>query len=313
LLQVTDVGICGSDLHWFSEAGIGDAQLGKPLVLGHEFSGVIESGARKGERVAVEPAVNCTACEHCLEGNPNLCDDLLFAGHDQTDGALREFMTWPERNMFTLPDGLTTSDGAMLEALGVALHSVDLGHVKPGMIVGVFGCGPVGLLTIQVAKLAGAAQIVATDKLAHRLEAAKFYGADQTILAGDHPESEKVLDATDGGGVEVAFEAAGENDAVETAVGATRRGGRVVLIGIPADDRTSFNASVARRKGLTISLVRRMKHTYPRAIQLVERGLVDVRSMVTHRYALDEYEEAFSAGIKREGLKIIINPVGDIR
>lgn len=308
LLRVTAVGVCGSDLHWFEDAGIGDAQLGKPLVIGHEFAGVIESGDRRGERVAVDPAIACETCEFCLEGNPNLCDNLIFAGHGEDDGALREYMSWPTRCCFTLPDTLTDADGVMLEPLGVAIHAVDLSRLKPGMTVGIFGCGPIGLLTLEVARIAGATNIIATDKLPHRLDAARALGATAVVQAAGGEEYAEVWALTNGQGVHVAFEAAGENEAVETAIAVTRKGGRVVLSGIPAEDRTTFTASSARRKGLTIMLVRRMKHTYPRAIRLVERGLVDVRSIVTHRFPLQESKTAFAIAQRREGLKAIIEP-----
>jgi L-iditol 2-dehydrogenase len=119
-------------------------------------------------------------------------------------------------------------------------------------------------------------------------------------------ENSDVLAATNNRGVDVAFEAAGENDAVETAIETVKPGGTVVLIGIPSDDLTTFRASTARRKGVTIKLCRRMKFTYPRAIELVESGLVDVRSLVTHRFALDESREAFMAAEKRDGIKIVL-------
>jgi L-iditol 2-dehydrogenase len=258
--------------------------------------------------VAADPAINCGECEFCLEGNPNLCDNLVFAGHGTFDGSSREYMTWPTRFLYPIPDSLSDADGAMLEPLGVAIHAVDLGHLKPGTTVGVFGCGPIGLLTLQVARAAGATRIIATDKLTHRLEAAQACGASEVVLAQDGGENAEVWSATDNRGVDVAFEAAGENEAVETAIAVTRKGGRVVLGGIPADDRTAFTASTARRKGLTIKLVRRMKHTYPRAIRLVERGLVDVRSLVTHRFPLEESAKAYSVALRREGLKVIIEP-----
>jgi L-iditol 2-dehydrogenase len=306
LVRVTAVGVCGSDVHWFEDGGIGDARLTQPLVLGHEFAGVVQSGEGRGERVAVDPAVPCEACEFCQEGNPNLCMALRFAGHGTEDGALREYVSWPTRCLHPLPDYLTDAEGVMLEPLGVAIHAVDLGHVKPGMTVGVYGCGPIGLLTLQVARAAGATRIIATDKLLHRMEMAQALGATEVFQAAEGEENPEVWAATNRQGVDVAFEAAGENSAVETAVATVRRGGRVILSGIPADDRTSFTASSARRKGLTIKLVRRMKHTYPRAIRLVERGLVDVKSLVTHRYPLTEYENAFSTAARREGVKVII-------
>lgn len=288
-VRVTAVGLCGSDLHWFSEAGIGDAQLVKPLVLGHEFAGVTEAG----QRVAIDPAIPCGACEFCEEGNPHLCETVRFAGHGQTDGALREQIVWPSRCLFSIPDALSDADGAMLEPLGIALHAVDLGKIRAGQRVGVFGCGPIGLLVIQVARAAGAVNVWVTEPLAHRLEAARRFGAEEWRLGQE---------------VDAAFECAGENAAVEAAIAAAKPGGRVILVGIPADDRTTFTASLARRKGLTIKLSRRMKHTYPRAIRLVQSGKVDVRSLVTHRFPLEKISEAFAVAQRREGLKVLVEP-----
>jgi len=306
LVHVKLVGICGSDLHWFSEAGIGDAKLQKPLVLGHEFAGVIAKGPQKGIRVAVDPAIPCRQCEFCRQGFPNLCTHLRFAGHALEDGALREFLAWPEECLFPLPDSFSDSDGVMLEPLGVAIHAVDLGKLKVGSTIGVFGAGPIGLLILQLAHLSGVSAVYMTDILPHRLEAARALGATQAFLAEKGNEIPEIMSATGGRGVDVAFEVAGENEAVEAAIAAVKPGGRVVLAGIPADDRTSFSASVSRRKGLTIKMVRRMKFTYPRAIQLVENGLVDVRSIVTHHFPFAKAQEAFTVAQRREGLKIII-------
>jgi L-iditol 2-dehydrogenase len=302
LLRVRAVGVCGSDLHWFAEGEIGDAKLERPLILGHEFAGETDDG----QRVAVDPAISCGHCEFCLEGNSNLCVSLKFAGHGMQDGALRERMAWNEKCLFPIADSLSFADGAILEPLGVAIHSVDLSHLKAGMTVGVFGCGPIGLLIIQMAKLSGAANIIATDKLAHRVEAAKGYGAHQAFEAGDRHGREEMRAAVKEHEVDVAFDAAGAQDAVDDAFAAVRPGGKVILAGIPNDDKTSFSASIARRKGLTIKLVRRMKHTYPRAIELVSKGSIDVRSLVTHRFPLEQACEAFRVAERREGLKVII-------
>lgn len=302
LVHIKSVGVCGSDLHWFSQGSIGDAKLERPLILGHEFAGETEDG----QRVAIDPAIPCGHCEFCERGHPNLCSSMIFAGHGDQDGALREFMAWKNTSLFPIPDSLSFEDGAMLEPLGVAIHSVDLAHLKAGMTVGVFGCGPIGLLIIQMAKLSGAANIIATDKLPHRAEAAKAFGADHVFLAGDNSQLSMIRAATNGRGVDIAFEAAGAQETVDESVAAVVSGGKVILVGIPDGDETSFSASVARRKGLTIKIARRMKHTYPRAIELVTKGLVDVRSMVTHRFPLAQAHEAFCAAERREGLKIMI-------
>ncbi len=308
LVRVTAVGICGSDLHWFADGSTGDGGITQPFVLGHEFAGVVEQGEKRGMRVAVDPHIPCGTCEFCLEGNPNLCVDHTFAGQAPQDGALRTYLTWPEENLHPLPDSISDQGGAMLEPLGVAIHTVDLGKLRVGMTVGVFGCGPIGLLVLQLARLAGAAAVFATDRLPHRLEAAKAYGAEETFLVGHTEESREILARTGGRGLDVCFEVAGDNLAVEAAVKACKPGGRVVLCGIPADNRTSFTASTARRKGLTIKMVRRMKHTYPRAIALVESGQIDVDGLVSHTFALEEFEQAFEVAEKREGLKVVVKP-----
>jgi len=299
LVRVTAVGLCGSDLHWYAEGGIGDARVGRPLVLGHEFAGVVEGGPRHGERVAVDPAMPCGRCASCRAGHHNLCPDVRFAGSGVQDGALAEFVAWRSDLLHPLPDELTDADGALLEPLGVAIHAFDLGHVRLGATVGVFGCGPIGLLLLQVARAAGAARVVATDPLPHRRAAARRLGADDVV----GPE-----DAGGLGDVDVAFEVAGTNDAVDAGIAAARPGARVVLVGIPDDDRTTFSASVARRKGLTIVLVRRMKDVYPRAIALVRQGRVDVGGLVTARYPLGGVDEAFRVAAAREGLKVVVEP-----
>jgi L-iditol 2-dehydrogenase len=302
LIRVKAVGVCGSDLHWVSEGGIGDAMLKHPLILGHEVAGELEDG----QRVVVDPAIPCRKCEFCLCGHPNLCPDIRFAGHGDIDGALREYLTWDEKCIFPISDAITDAEGAMLEPLGVAIHAVDLAHLKTGMTIGVFGCGPIGLLIIQLARLSGAALIIATDRLSHRVDAARAFGAEHALLTNDKSTVSPILAAAKGRGVDVAFEAAGEQGAIDDAFAAVVPGGKVILAGIPDNDQTSFSASTARRKGLTIKLVRRMKHTYPRAIELVSKGLVDVRSLVTHRFPLAQAIEAFRVSARREGLKVII-------
>jgi L-iditol 2-dehydrogenase len=292
LVRVTAVGLCGSDRHWFLEGGIGDAVLDRPLVLGHEIVGTIESGARAGERVALDPAVPCGRCSLCLAGNPHLCLELRFAGHGSADGALRTCLTWPERLAYALPDGLSDAESSLLEPLGVALHAFDLGKAPPGSTAGVFGCGPLGLLLVQALRAAGVETIVASDPLPHRAEAAVALGA--------------TLEDRE---VDVAFEAAGDDAALADAMAAVRPGGRVVLVGIPDGDRTSFTASTARRKGLTLLVCRRMKPAdLPRAIRLAAAGEVELGGLVSGRYALSEWREAFDELVKRRGLKVVVEP-----
>jgi L-iditol 2-dehydrogenase len=269
LVRVGAVGVCGSDLPWFAEGGIGEARVRRPFVLGHEFGGTTEDG----RRVAVDPAVPCDACPCCQDGHANLCQSVRYAGDGVHDGGLGEWVAWPERCLVPLPDPLTEADGAMLEPLGIAIHALDLAHLRLGARVGVFGCGPIGLLLVQLARLAGA-RVFATElaRRPHRLETA------------------------------------GEQAAVDAAVESVRPGARVVLVGIPSEARTSFDAGTARRKGLTLVLARRAGNVYPRAVQLVARGAVDVRSLVTHRFPLADIRAAFEAATARTGLKVIVEP-----
>jgi L-iditol 2-dehydrogenase len=307
LVRVTAVGICGSDLHWWDEGAIGDATLAHPLVLGHEGAGVIAEGPRRGERVAIDPAITCGTCRACRDGYANLCYRIRFAGHGETDGMMRELMAWPADLLHPLPDTVTDADGALLEPLGVAIHSVDLGHLPFGGTAAVVGCGPIGLLLISVLKTAGASSVLAVEPLAHRREAASRYGAD--LVA--EPGAVDLRELT-GPGVDVAFEAAGarfnSGEAVRLTLESVRPGGRVVLAGIPGDDAIRFQASVARRKGLTIAMVRRMNHVYPRAISLAARGVVDLGALVSRREGLGEVKEAFGDAAHRTGLKVVIEP-----
>ena len=301
LVHVEAVGLCGSDLHWYDDGAIGDAVLAAPLVLGHEFAGVAEGGPLDGRRVAVDPALPCGRCPSCRGGHRNLCPDVIFAGHGVCDGGLRDALAWPITALHPLPPTLDASAGALLEPLGVALHAFDLGHVHLGDDVAVIGCGPIGLLLIQVLRSAGARSVLAVEPLAHRRSAGERAGAD-AVLTPEELEASSTLS------VDVAFEVAGPDAAVDAAINVARPGARVVLAGIPTEDRTSFRASAARRKGLTLVMVRRVNDAYPRAIRLVEAGHVELDWLVTERFPLARVAEAFTAAAARRGLKVIVEP-----
>ena len=291
LLRVDAVGLCGSDRHWVREGAIGDATLARPLVRGPEVAATIETGPRAGERVAVDPAIPCEACATCAGGLGHLCPQVEFAGLS-LDGGLRERIAWPERHVYSIPAAVSDADAPLLEPLGVALHALDLGHAAPGARAAVVGCGPIGLLLVQALLAAGAAGVSAYDPLPPRLEAALARGA-----------------RANGTDVDVAFDASGEEDAVAAAIDLARPGGRVVLVGIPDGDRTTFPAGAARRKGLTLLVARRMKGTdLPRAIELVESGRIELSGLVTERRPLTEALAAFDSLVDRRGLKVVVEP-----
>lgn len=299
LLDVTAVGLCGSDRHWFEDAAIGGSPLDRPLVLGHEIAAVIAEGPEAGVRVVVEPAIPCETCPTCVSGRRELCPTAGFAGFGPTDGALRGSMAWHRRLLRPIPSTIPDAEASTLEALGIALHAIDLAGVTPSSSVAVIGCGPIGLLVIRALVDAGVAEVLAGDPLPHRRAAAEDAGA--IVMAADGPVPSSRVD--------VAIECAGEDPAVDAAVEIVRPGGRVILVGIPSSDRTSFAASVARRKGLTLVLCRRMRpDDLGRAIELVAAGRIDVAPLITHRYPLAEVGEAFHALTERRGLKVVVEP-----
>lgn len=319
LLRVTTVGICGSDLHTYKDGRIGDNVLEAPLILGHEFAGVVEAVGedhlggdfeplQPGTRVAVDPAQPCWRCEMCEQGQPNLCHHLHFCGSYPDDGSLVQWMHMPARTCFPIPDSLDEASAALLEPLGVAIHAVDLGKIRVAESVVILGAGCIGLSILQMAKLSGAQPIFVSDKFPWRLAVAEKLGAIP-INCDQVDPVRTVLDATEGKGVDVAIEAAWADHSVQQSAEMIRLGGRVVIVGISEDDRLVLSHSTVRRKGATIRLARRMKHTYPRSIRLVKSGAVDLRPLISHRFPLERTPEAFAlnTAYEDEVVKIIID------
>ena len=305
LLRVGSVGVCGSDLHLYETGRIGYTDAKSPFVLGHEFMGVVEAlgmdeldgnhqPLQVGTRVAVDPAVPCWRCELCEAGHPNLCPHHYFYGLFPDDGALRERMIVSARNCFPMPDSLSDDCGPLLETLGIAIHAVDLAALRVGQSVAVLGAGPVGALIARLAVLAGAEPVIVTDKFDWRLRKACDWGARHAINVDREDPVAAVRELTGGRGVDVAIEAAWADHSVQQAADMARYGGRLVLVGIPPDDKLRLQHSVARRKGLTIMMSRRMKHTYPRAIALAAAGKVRLEELVSHRYPLAHAASAYA-------------------
>jgi L-iditol 2-dehydrogenase len=298
LLDVTAVGVCGSDLHTYLYHEVGDIRPGGPLILGHEAAGRVRAvgpgveNLAVGQRVAIDPATPCGYCEHCEQGNPNLCLNMVFLGLWPHDGAMRERMVHPARSCVPIPDSISDVGGALLEPLGVALHAVHLAKIRLGDDVLITGCGGIGLLLIQLARLAGARHIIATDRHPWRLSCANTFGADRMFNADQVDVVAEVLRATGGRGVDVAIESAWVTDTASHCVEAARMGGRVIIVGIPVEEFIKFRAASSRRKGLTVKLSRRMKHTYPTAIHMAASGQVALDALATHRFPLAQAGDA---------------------
>ncbi len=311
LLDVAAVGVCGSDLHYYKDGGIGAALIREPFVPGHEFGGYLaedldELGLARGSLVAVDPNKACGHCEWCHEGYPNLCPNVEFIGAPPFNGAMTSRIWVPKSQIVPLPAGFDPLQAVMLEPLGVAIHAVDL--AKPRLLerVAVLGCGPIGLLLIEVLKVAGAGEIFVVDPLPHRRAMAEKLGAAKV------GSSVAEIVEWSAGGCPLVMEATNSPDGFRDAVTATRIGGRIVLVGIPDGDVYHLNAADPRRRGLKIKFARRMGEVYPRAIELVKTGKVDVASMVTHRVGLQETPDVFKALADNAPgyIKVLIDPNG---
>lgn len=312
LVEVAAVGICGSDLHYYKDGGIGGAVVRAPFVPGHEFGGFLcddvpELRLARGALVAVDPNIACGHCDWCREGYFNLCPNVEFIGALPLDGAMTSRIWVPTSQIVKLPPAMTPLDAAMLEPLGVAMHAVDL--AKPRLLerAAVLGAGPIGLLILQALKVAGAGDVYVVEPQAHRREMAMRFGAAAV--------GETVADVagwSEGKGFSLVVEATNNPLGFRDAAQAARIGGRVVLVGIPDGDIYTLPAAEARRRGLKIRFSRRMVDAYPRAIALVASRRVDVASIVTHRIDLAATPDMFRAlAESAPGLgKVLIYPNG---
>ena len=310
LVQVAGIGVCGSDLHYYLEGGIGSAHIHAPFIPGHEFAGWIVHdhpalGLRRGQLVAVDPARPCGHCEWCERGDVNLCPNVEFTGAPPFNGAMTELIAVDAAQIHPVPDHFTPAQAMMLEPLGVAIQAMDLAHQRVLESVAVIGCGTIGLCLLQLARRAGAEHIYAVDPCAERLEKALSLGAD---TAGR--DLTCIEAGTDGRGCDLVLEATNDPAGLQLAVDAAAIGGRAMIVGIPDGNRYALDAAQARRKGLVIKFIRRMGHVYPRAIRLVAAGEVDVDAIVTHRFPLEQADEAFRLQTERRDgvIKSLIVP-----
>ncbi len=319
LVRITAVGVCGSDLHMFSEGVIGGISIddaGGPFVPGHEAAGVVEdvgAGVEKslvGKRVAIEPAINCGVCQWCLGGQPNVCPHHDFLGLPPTGGALRQYMTHPARLCEPVGDELTDDEIVLLEPLAIAIHAVDRVGFACGQGAVVLGAGPIGLSIVAVLAGSGCGPIIVSDKLDYRLEWARKFGATHTLnpMCDDVPAA--VEELSGGHGLPHVFEAAGDSQTFMQMIHCAAPGGTVAVVGIPAEDRLAFQHSVARRKGLDVLMIRRSNLTLHRAIRWAHRPELPVRQLASHHWPLARTQQAYqTAANYADGvLKAMVNP-----
>ena len=298
LIRVKAVGMCGSDVHYYAHGRIGSFVVRKPIILGHECAGEIVQigrgvkGWKSGDRVAVEPGATCMQCEHCKSGRYNLCTDVVFMATPPVNGAFCEYVTSPAHMVFSLPNRMRFEEGAMMEPLAVGVHACNRGEVAPGNTVAVLGAGPIGLVTLQVARARGAYPLIAVDVDSYRLRMAKRLGATYAVNAKRVDTIKRIMEITNGRGVDVVFETAGTTTTTQDTVAVARRGGILVWVGMGPDDVFPIPVMEAICKELDIRGLFRYANCYPPSIRLVESKRVNVKSMITHRFTLEEVPEA---------------------
>ncbi len=299
LIHMARVGICGSDVHYFSEGGIGSQRVAYPWAVGHEGAGVVqEVGAavtrvKPGDRIAFDPALPCWECDQCLAGRPHTCRAQRFLGcPGQTEGCLSEFLVMPERNCYPIPNTMSFDEAAIVEPLSIGIYALTLSVPLQDAKIGITGAGPIGLSVLLPAKAWGASRVYMTDKIDARLQLAARAGADWT----GNPLTDDVVGAVTGREPELldaVFECSGDQDAMDQAVQMLKPGGKLLLIGIPSVNRVSFDISLLRRKELSIQNVRRQNECVQRAIDMIAHKEIDVNVMVTHHLPLAQAQQGF--------------------
>jgi len=314
LLRIVRAGICGSDLHYYTQGRIGDQIVDFPFCIGHECSAVVEdvgnqaTRLKPGDLVVVNPSVSCGACDQCRLGHFHTCRTVRFLGcPGQLEGCMSDFILMPEDCCYSA-EGLTADQAALVEPLTIGHYAVQLSGGLKGKKIGILGSGPIGLSVLLSALVAGASTIYVTDRLDYRLEAARQQGAawtgnpDRTDIVRDIIQREPLE-------LDVVFECCGQQSALDQAVKLCKPMGRLVIVGIPETDQISFAVHDARRKGLAFVNVRRQNECVDPVIDLINKGRIKPDFMITHRFSLDQAAKAFEllAGYRDGVIKAVVD------
>lgn len=308
LVKLEYVGICGSDVHYFHHGNCGayKVNLEEDYMLGHECAGVVaEVGPgvttlKVGDKVALEPGITCGQCEFCKAGKYNLCPDVVFLATPPVQGCYEEYIAFPENMCFKLPENMTTKEGCLIEPLSVGFHAANQGDVKVGESVVILGAGCIGLVTLLACKAHGAGNIIVADIVDARLEKAKELGATHVINSKEVDALEEIARLTDGKGADKVFETAGSPVTIAQTAFAVKRGGTITLVGLSAQEEINYNFAQIMDKEAEIKSVFRYRNIYPKAIEAVAAGTIDVNGIVTHEFELENIQEAFEEAINNK-------------
>jgi L-iditol 2-dehydrogenase len=317
LIRMDSVGICGSDVHYWTHGAIGDFIVKAPMVLGHEAAGVVAKlGAhvknlQVGDRVAIEPGVPCRSCGYCKEGVYNLCPDMQFCATPPVHGNLARYYVHAADFCYKLPDHMSLEEGALMEPLAVGVHACTRAGVGLGKKVLICGAGPIGLVNLLTAKAMGATEVMITDVMENRLEVAKSLGADHVYKVGIGAKAEDMAEDVKrilgGDGAHVTIECSGVEASIRFGIFSTRSGGCLVLVGLGKPEVTLPIVNAAVRE-VDIRGIFRYANCYSKAIDMVASGKVDVKPLITHRFKLEETVAAFETAKTGAGgaIKVMI-------
>jgi L-iditol 2-dehydrogenase len=301
LLKIDSVGVCGSDMHYFRTGRIGDLVVEFPFIVGHECSATVIEVAddvtrvSAADRVAVDPLISCGRCDQCAAGREHTCRNQKFLGcPGQIAGCLAEYIVMPASCCHVVPDAVDPAAAVMVEPMSIGLYAQRMAGDIAGAKVGILGAGPIGLCVLLACRMAGAAGAYVTEIRDYRAALAARLGAGWTGNPGRQNIVKAILDR-EPQGLDVVFECAGEQSTLDEALALTRPGGRIMIVGIPELDRVSFEIATLRRKEIALHPVRRQNRCMQDAIGMIASGKVDVRSMITHEYNLDQTQQAFEA------------------
>ena len=299
LLRVAAVGICGSDLQYYSAGRIGSDAVQFPFIMGHECVAEVKDvgkDAKKvkvGDHVVVDPAVTCGMCDQCLQGRSNTCRNLRFLGcPEQMEGSLAEFIVLPESNCYSLAEVIDKKLAILAEPLSIGIYAISLLGNSAVSSIAILGAGPIGLSVGLAAQDAGIKKNYITDKIGNRLAASRNAGAVWT----GNPDLEDIVEkimAIEPSGLDAVFECCGDQAALDQAVRLLRPGGKLMIVGIPETDRVTFDAHRLRRKEIIIQNVRRQNGCLPAAIDFIARKKSELDFMVTPAFPLERIQEAF--------------------
>lgn len=318
LIQVEYVGVCGSDVHYFHDGACGTFKVREdrdiPFMLGHECAGmVVEVGSKvthlkKGDRVCCEPSVTCGKCEYCKSGKYNLCNEVVFWATPPVQGCYMKYVPFKADLCYRLPEHVSSRAGALIEPFATGMYAAQKAEITAGSTAVILGSGCIGLMTMLACKARGAGKIIVCDLEDIRLEKARELGADYVISSRNEDPLAKISELTGGKGPDVVFETAGSRFTIAQTAHIAKRGGRIVLVGMSAEEEMTFNFGQIMAKELEIRSLFRYVNLFPASVAVVESGLAEIEKVATHDYDLEDIQQAFEDSVnkKNEVVKAVI-------